>query len=117
MNPDPDRYPDPAFQVNSNTDPHPAFQVNSDTDTDTDPDPVPNPDPGKKISCNFFLFIAKYCNLHYLGLLKGRPIYRRSRQPSTSSTSKDVIAGSGFDPDLDPRHWLLPSVFRFRIYP
>jgi hypothetical protein len=72
LNPDPDTDPDPAFQVNPDT------------------NPFPNPDPGfydqklkKKIQMNFLnIFLIKNSSLLIPGLHKRRPTYRKSLQPS-----------------------------------
>jgi hypothetical protein len=68
------------------TDPDPAFQVNPDTEPDPDPVRIQGFDDQKlkkKIQLKFFyiFFCSKIAIYLSLGLLKGRPSYMRSLQP------------------------------------
>jgi hypothetical protein len=69
-----------------------------------------------KLKKFFYFFFFKNCNLHILGLYKGRPIYRRSLQSTKKASSNSIIQNMEFlffslflwvifalrDPDPDP---------------
>ncbi len=91
MNPD----PDPAFQVNPDTDPDPVFWW-----------PIIEE---KKYSWNFFFFFRSKIAIYLpLGLDKGRPSYRRNLQPSQKIKfiSCNLFFWALFALlDPDPQHW------------